>query len=363
MISFLKRHIPTSIKQQILSRVSRQTIPLDEGKRAFIFLAADYGNIGDLAITEAQRNFLVRFSGVDQVVLVPISQTANLIGFIRKNVKPEDLITIVGGGNMGVLYPDIEYLRQWVISSFPRNRIVCFPQTLDWSSSNVASEKALNRIAKIYGAHPDLHVFARESVSFKKLKHLFSANPSVKVGYVPDIVLSAAPDNFGVLPQSAATGILLALRQDRERVLSDLQWNEVEEALRATGHDLTVTDTHAGGSGLTSDVVKQMLTSKIADFRASQLVVTDRLHGMILAAIAGVPCVVLPSASHKLFHTWDEWLKNVAQIALLTPDDMKVNGALDVALARMLSTPRRDIRYPIIDQEAYLALQDAVAVP
>ena len=139
MISFLKTLVPTSVKQQILSKVSRETIPLDTGRRAFIFLAADYGNIGDLAITGAQRNFLACYAGVDQVVPIPISRTAHLIGFIQRNAKPDDLITIVGGGNMGVLYPDIEYLRQWVISSFPHNRIVCFPKTLDWNVGDVKS--------------------------------------------------------------------------------------------------------------------------------------------------------------------------------------------------------------------------------
>lgn len=355
----LRKLIPATAKRHILSWFSRKTIPLSEGRRAFLFLAADYGNIGDLAITAAQQNFLERYSGATQIVLVPISQTAHLIKFIRKHVNSDDLITIVGGGNMGDLYPDIENIRQWVIRSFPKNKIVCFPQTLDWQNG-ASSEKALSRIRKVYSNHPNLHVFARESVSFEKLKQLFSGSSRVRVGYAPDIVMSATPHSFGVLPEVRPNGIVQALRNDLERVLSPEQQKVISDALISTGLEVTVTDTHEGGWALPPEVQQQMLTRKIAEFRAGKLVVTDRLHGMILAAISGVPCVVLPSASHKLYYTWQDWLSHVPRVSMLSLSDIDTFSGV---IANMLEIPEFDMDYPLIDPSSYRELEQAVSAP
>lgn len=359
MITHLKKLIPAKTKRYLLSKLSNETIALAEGRRAFLFLAADYGNIGDLAITAAQQNFLERHAGVTQVIQVPISRTAHLMHFICKYATSEDLISIVGGGNMGVLYPDIENLRQWVIKSFPNNRIVCFPQTLDWTDDAV-SEKALGRIRKVYASHPDLHVFARESVSFEKLKQLFFGCPSVRVGYAPDIVMSATSGSFGPLPDTTSKGILLALRNDRERVLSSEQQNWVLDTLTQTGQDVTITDTHGGGWGLSPEAQNKMLTEKIAEFSAGKLVITDRLHGMILAALSGVPCLVLPSASHKLYHTWNEWLADIPQIRHLTVDDMI---SLPTVVAELLKVGPRDTQKPLVDIQVYRALAETLVAP
>lgn len=60
----------------VRSIISKENIILPAGQRAFIFLSADYGNIGDIAISSAQKKYLFR----------------ELQGF-----------TIIGGGNMGYI--------------------------------------------------------------------------------------------------------------------------------------------------------------------------------------------------------------------------------------------------------------------
>src|SRR5690606_16062705 len=104
----------------------------DNRRRAFIFLAADYGNLGDVAITFAQEKFL-REAADMQVVEIPISKSMEGLWYVKRNIKKEDIITIVGGGNMGDLYDQIEFIRQLVIKFFPNNKIVSFPQTIDFS--------------------------------------------------------------------------------------------------------------------------------------------------------------------------------------------------------------------------------------
>src|SRR5690554_4081922 len=99
MFKKIKKLFPVWLKQRISSFFYSWDMPLPAKPRAFIFLAADYGNIGDLAITAAQQTFLEKVVPTHQVVLIPISATRQVLRSIRKQVRPEDIVTTVGGGN------------------------------------------------------------------------------------------------------------------------------------------------------------------------------------------------------------------------------------------------------------------------
>ncbi|MDN7131510.1 polysaccharide pyruvyl transferase family protein [Halomonas sp. MC140] len=348
---------PRPCKIWLSTKLRSRTFPLPEGPRIFVFLSADYGNIGDIAISRAQEAFLSSIAGNRTVVCVPISQTRYVLRSIQSQVDETDLITTIGGGNMGSLYPDIEELRQLVIRSFPHNRVVCFPQTLDWDES-AQSRGALDRIVRVYSQHSDLHLHAREAVSYEKLKELFANRPTVKVSFVPDIVLSATAVELGVTNAVEARGALLCLRDDRERSLGDSQHEALAVALADAGLDAEVTDTHAGGSRLSPEHCAELLADKVSQFQGAQLVVTDRLHGMILAALAGTPCLVLPNSNHKIRQTWTDWLGDVPQVRFLELDEL---SDIDSAVHELLTMPRRDPANPVINPAHYDDLRMAIA--
>ena len=52
---------------------------------------------------------------------------------------------------------------------------------------------------------------------------------------------------------------------------------------------------------------------KLDEFRKSKLVVTDRLHGMLFAAITGTPCIALGNSSGKVKGVYD-WLTHLDYI-------------------------------------------------
>lgn len=58
---------------------------------------------------------------------------------------------------------------------------------------------------------------------------------------------------------------------------------------------------------------------KLDDLKSAELVVTDRLHGMIFAAITSTPCIVLPNYNHKIKYQY-EWIKHLNYIVFL--DDL-----------------------------------------
>lgn len=350
------RLLPLSFKVRLLAVLKKQNFDLNLKKHAFIFLAADYGNIGDIAITKAQRLFLEQTLPDYEVVCIPISQTRLVLRSIKKQIKPNDVITIIGGGNMGAIYPDIEALRQLVIKSFPKNRIVCFPQTLDWDKS-LHSKRALKRIVKVYSGHPNIHIFARESITYKKLVDLFKRHNKVTVGLVPDIVMSSTAKDLGASDNEQCSSILTCLRNDKEAVLTNEQYQKLDDFLAATKYNIIKTDTHAGGSDLDDLECSKLLKDKLNQFRSAHLVITDRLHGMIMCLLAGTPCLVLPNSNHKISQTWRDWLQNESRLIFVQQDNFE-NTPLYIN--QLLNQSHGSIYQSPVDIENYDPLKKAL---
>lgn len=348
--------LPLSLKIQLITLLKRKKLKLSSNKKAFVFLAADYGNIGDIAISNAQSKFLKKQLPDFEVVNIPISQTRLVMRSIQKQLKAGDLVTIIGGGNMGNAYPDIEALRQLVIKSFPNNRIVCFPQTFDWNDS-VKANLQLKRLVKTYSQHDDIHLFARETITYSKLETLFSKHPKVAVNLVPDIVMSATAEALGAKDCTAPTGILSCLRDDKEAALSADQYAKLDAALSATGYRIESTDTHAGGSQLDETYCAKLLADKLSQFRSANLVVTDRLHGMILSLLAGTPCLVVPNSNHKISQTWSDWLQDHPRIIFADHDQF---ADIDSAINKLLSEPHGSLNQAPVASNKYHKLKEAL---
>ena len=352
----IKKLIPLKIKQSISGYVGARYLALPSGIRCFVFLAADYGNIGDIAISAAQKQYLENVLDGYEVISVPISQTRFVLNSIKKQIKADDIVTIIGGGNMGSTYSDIEGLRQLVIKSFPNNRIVCFPQTLDWDDT-AESKKALQNIVKTYFKHSDIHVFARESITHSKLNELFNRYNNVSIGLVPDIVMSATASALGTSECLEPSGILRCLRDDKEVALSDEQYIIVDKALANTGYQIEQTDTHAGGSHLDEAHCTKLLADKLSQFRAAKLVVTDRLHGMILCLLSGTPCLVLPNSNHKISQTYSDWLYNHPRLVFL---ELKDINEIPKFIDKLLAMPHGMMNDSLVDINKYNDLKEAL---
>ena len=175
-----------SIKKFIQIYIFQKKIKLPNKPRIFIFLAADYGNIGDIAITYSQEQFIKKYFSNYSVIIIPLKQTYNYFKFLSKNICCEDIITTIGGGNMGDLYYGFEIKRQFIIKHFKKNKIISFPQSISFSNTKFGI-KISEKSKKIYNSHNNLVLFARDSESFIKMKELFANN---QVYLVPDIVLS-----------------------------------------------------------------------------------------------------------------------------------------------------------------------------
>lgn len=274
----------------------------------FVALAADYGNLGDLAITEAQVAFLKERFPNARVVRVPISQSLGAIKGLRAQVEPGDWIALVGGGNTGDHYDDIEYLRELWIANFPDQLIVSFPQTVRFRSS-----RAARRAAAVFNSHTQLAFLARDSTSLAEIRDLF---PRMLVAAAPDVVLTLDQRH----PVAERRGVLMALRSDEEQGSRTFR----EEVLAAfADSERRYRDTHIGDVRLDPTMARRALESIWAEFRSAELVVTDRLHGMIFAVITGTPCLALDSATGKVGQFYRDWLEPHPRVRLLQGNEKR----------------------------------------
>ncbi|GMA46120.1 hypothetical protein GCM10025854_03690 [Tetragenococcus muriaticus] len=87
-----------------------------------------YNNLGDLAVSEAQKRFFAEnFPGIVYIEITE-PQTDQAIEELLPLLRPDDMIGYVGGGNIGNLHIAHEIPRRKVFSTFVNNKTISFPQ-------------------------------------------------------------------------------------------------------------------------------------------------------------------------------------------------------------------------------------------
>lgn len=282
-------------------------------KKCIVCLAADYGNLGDVAITIAQTKFLSQKFPDYEIVDFPISKTLSHLKSLKKVCTTDDIITLTGGGYMGDLYFRLELLRQLIFKVFKRNRIISFPQTADFSNSTFGKQM-LRHAERVYSKCSHMELWAREEQSYHFMKTHFVRN---NVRLTPDIVMTL---NEFKNPDGRR-GITYCLRNDKEKnPATDSIIRKITEILTTNGEKIEYYDTHIGDVRLD---IPQRITelNKIwKQFQKSRLIVTDRLHGMIFAFITGTPAIVLQNNNFKVAECY-KWICNCDYIHMYSETD------------------------------------------
>lgn len=299
------------------------------GPRLIVALAADYGNLGDVALTRA----LVQFGATHLPSHTPYLLTAGgFFGRLRgvsRASSPEDVIAIVGGGNMGDLYPDLEEARLQTIKAFPRNRIISFPQSIEFSDS-ASGRRQYARSCAVYQSHPNFDMFAREKESLQRMR---SAFPGVRVSLAPDTVLSMEVASGG----ARSAPLMVCLRQDKETGLLPGRRRALLAAMQDMHPGAVVGDTLVEGPRLSFQDYERHLEGFLAQICSARCVVTDRLHGLIFSVITNTPCVVIENNNHKIRATVESWLSDISSVMLLSnPEpDAVLQAIKQVSVARV----------------------------
>jgi len=284
-------------------------------------------NVGDHAQAVAIGRWIQKWFPDAPVLELDKFQTRRMIPALKWLVGPEDLFLLHSGGNLGDRGIWSENARRCIIRNFPNNRIVSLPQTIFFSDTPQGRrERARSR--RIYGRHPNLTVIGRDSQSGNLAAELF---PRARTLCLPDFVLSLPPRPQGKRPKPSEA--LLCLRRDDESILTEADRRRLAEELpfQCEFFDTTLPEP------IDVDRRADVLESVLDRFQDSDLVVTDRYHGLVFAVLCRKPCVVLRTVDHKMTSAM-EWFCDVRFVRFA-----EEIGAVPEVAAQCMAETCRDV--------------------
>lgn len=273
------------------------------GKKFLIPGTPEHRNLGDSAIVIAEKRFIENCGiPINRIKEITFSEYKKYNKLIRNLILRNTVIAQLGGGNMGDQWIEEEQLHRDLLTDFPNNRQIIFPQTVFYTSTDFG-EHEKQKSVEYYNGRKKITLFARENNSYEFMKTLY---PETSVFLAPDIVLSSTQDAFGVHKQKRDK-ILLCLRNDVEKAMTPEVHAQIEHYLKEHEFSYRITDMYS-----TSSVSKNnrydCVRRKMGEFASARLVITDRLHGMVFSAITGTPCIVFGNYNYKVEGTY-EWIK------------------------------------------------------
>lgn len=279
-----------------------------ESKNIYLMNTHSFNNVGDYAITYAEHAFLKKYFGCHKVIEIPSVICKDGMELLTKYIKSDEMIVISGGGYMGNLW--IEYGEENVrniLSVFKNNKILIMPQTI-YFTDDEDGEKEKKISQRYLNEHKHLKICLRERDSVCKAESML--DDKGKIEYLPDIVLYLnLSDN-----QKIRNKYILCLRSDKEQIISDEMVNSIKQMIQSRNEDIQYMSMNIQDTEYKGDYFEKV-NEKLELVKSSKLVITDRLHCMLLCAVTGTPCIAFDNLSHKVSGVY-EWINKLEYIQL-----------------------------------------------
>lgn len=306
-----------------------------------------HGNLGDNAIALAEERIIEKYFSKYEKFVVPEKRLEKCAERLKGYVHDEDILLLHGGGNIGDTYVTPEAGRRKMIQMYPNNKIIIFPQTA-YFSDTPEGEKVLEESKRIYNAHKNLVILAREEKSYNFMKKEFY---NAKVYLTPDIVMTLKETK-----NIKRAGALLLFRTDKEKTVTDETIEDIKEKMVEHYGKYILSDMNIWNTITNNISYKQreeLLEDKFIQLQSAKMVVTDRLHGMIFSAITETPCIVFNNFNHKIEESY-KWLKELKYIKFcknLSELEEKINELKKVKKIKYDNQFAIDIILPILKKE------------
>ncbi len=305
-------------KQRVLHSDEFKTFKKNRKVRKIVLLdTPTHGNIGDMAIALAEQEFIkneckeLPFFEFTQKEYLLIKQK------IKRGINADDVIVIHGGGFIGTLWECEEEIFLDLLEFFKDYKIVVLPQSVFFEKNEkgeVEKKKLKEQIQRVN----KLKIFLREENSYNFMLNELGL-PTEQCVLVPDIVTYLTLERES-LPLKRS-GILICMRNDCEKTTDS---KGLENALKelADEKEMRYTDTVVDRTIMKGNR-KEEVWNKLNEFAQAELVITDRLHGMIFAAITETPCIAMDNVSKKVSGMF-KMLSHLDYIKFVNSEDINI---------------------------------------
>lgn len=298
-------------------------------KRKWIIMGSPiHDNLGDHLITLAELDYLHSLNSNADIFEIPTEMVILFSQIIKDSLNPNDIIFVNGGGWMGTLWKHDEFFMQHILHTFKDNKIIVFPQTVYYDDSDIEQNRVLNNAKDAWRSAPRSILCLRDEASYQYALSKIELEQE-RCLFLPDVALLY---KTGISPVQKDRKILLCLRNDKEQVLPLAVRREIEDFIKNNNYRYAYTST------LTRKVVsinerRALVNKKIKEFTGAQIIITDRLHGMIFAFLANTPCIAIDNRTRKVFGVYNAWLNEVNTIQSSLPQAAELKNALVNMLA------------------------------
>ena len=300
--------------------MKRKAYP-EEPDRVFLLNIPSHGNLGDHLISVVEQDFLREVCPEKRVLLVTSADLYFSWRIALAHVRDKDILCITGGGFMGSLYGDERRILA-IVRKYRYNKIVFFPQSFYYEKTPPGLRK-ITKAAKILSKHKKLFVMTRDESSYELVRNVLMKKAKERIFLVPDITLYA---HYAIATHRE--GVLWCVRNDAETLMKNKTLIEtISRVLPTYCLNQRSTDTYTPYP-IPEEEERNSVFAKLSEFASAQLVITDRLHGMISAAITDTPVIALDNISKKISQTYTIWLSNNPFIQF-SDDSSSVEEAID----------------------------------
>ena len=270
-----------------------------EGKKIYVLGEPEHGNLGDYAISLGETQFLKHFFSEYEIVHVTDNEWHVVGNILKRIIKPDDIVLLPGGGFLGDLWESWGIYKQ-LIDCFPLNVKILFPNTMTYREQNWECNKSVEGDIQWLMEQKNIFIFLRDKYSYEFLKKYNELN----CYYAPDMALYLQQQFYG--EPVGKKSVLMCYRNDREKLIADIE--TIKNIARKTGKSVVEKDIHLNqylpleaGYIKVAEVIKEM--------KHYELVLTDRLHAMVMSFLAGTPCIAMDNLTRKLSGVYP-WIKS-----------------------------------------------------
>ena len=280
-------------------------------KRIITLCVPRHGNRGDIAIALAQRKLFTENLPDYTLIELPGDICRTKPDIIIKNLNSRDILLTNGGGYFGSFWRHDELEALYILKHFPNNKIIIMPQTI-YYSDNEQGRSELADDKESFAVFTNLHVFVRDRNSYDMI-HRENLFPNAKsVNHVPDMVCSM---DFTSLDNKNRSGVLVCLRPDIENILDYREHNKIYAKLIREFGNVKFWTTNPAQSQVKIHDWDEALIDSLKTLAGCEFLITDRLHGMLFAAVTNTPCVAFDNKTGKV-HSVYEWIQDLGYIQI-----------------------------------------------